>query len=64
MMTLTVLSICRMAAFFPICGIDGKVTSFKISLKIVSTSWLYSLALSLPPVFGWGKYVPELSGLG
>ena len=64
MMTLAVLSICRMAAFYPVHGIDGKISSFKASLKIISTAWLYSLILSLPPLFGWGKYVPELSGLG
>ena len=64
MMTLTVLSICRMAAFFPFYGIDGKVSSYRSSLKLVSVTWLYSLTLSVPPIFGWGKYVPELSGLG
>ena len=64
MMTLTVLSICRMAAFFPVYGIDGKVSSYRSSLKLVSVTWLYSFTLSLPPIFGWGKYVPELSGLG
>ena len=31
---------------------------------ILLSIWFYSLALSLPPLFGWGRYVPELSGLG
>ena len=31
---------------------------------IVTMIWLYALLLSIPPVFGWGRYVPEISGLG
>ena len=64
MITLTVLSVCRMGAFFPVFGMDGKVSSFKTAIQIMSAIWLYSLILSLPPLFGWGRYVPELSGLG
>ena len=64
MLTLTVLSVCRMGAFFPLCGMDGKVSSYKTATKLLSAIWLYSLILALPPLFGWGRYVPELSGLG
>ena len=63
-MTLAALSICRMMAFYPIFDMHGKVSSYKTSIKIVCATWLYSLTLTLPPIFGWGRYVPELSGLG
>ena len=64
MLTLMVLSVCRMAAFAPIFGVDGKISSFTTAIKVISAIWIYSLALALPPIFGWGRYVPELSGLG
>ena len=64
MLTLCALSISRMGSFVPICGLDGKISSFSTCRKIITAIWLYSLVLSLPPVFGWGSYVPELSGLG
>ena len=64
MLTLCALSISRMGSFVPICCLDGKVSSFSTCRKIITAIWLYSLVLSLPPVFGWGSYVPELSGLG
>ena len=25
---------------------------------------LYSFSLSIPPLLGWGRYIPEMSGLG
>ena len=34
------------------------------TIIIIILIWLYALALSLPPIFGWGRYVPEISGLG
>ena len=64
LLTLTALSVCRMAAFVPIYGWDGKISSFKSAVKVITLLWAYSLALALPPLFGWGRYVPELSGLG
>lgn len=35
-----------------------KMTRKKAFLMIV-TVWLWSLASSLPPLFGWGRYIPE-----
>ena len=64
MLTLAALSLNRMLAFIPLCNFDGKITSFAAAAKIVCLIWLYALALSLPPVFGWGRYLPEISGLG
>ena len=64
LLTLTGLSVCRMAAFVPIRGWDGKLSSFQSSVKFITFVWVYSLTLALPPLFGWGRYVPELSGLG
>ena len=64
MLTLCTLSIGRMASFYNIGPLNGKVTKYYTALKIVLSIWAYSLALSLPPLAGWGRYVPELSGLG
>ena len=64
LLTLTTLSVCRMAAFVPICDWDGKISSFRSAVKVITILWVYSLTLALPPIFGWGRYVPELSGLG
>ena len=64
MLTLCTLSVGRMASFYSIGPLNGKVTKYCTALKIVLSIWVYSLALSLPPLVGWGRYVPELSGLG
>ena len=32
--------------------------------KLLFITWLYAFCLSLPPLFGWGRYAPELSGVG
>jgi hypothetical protein len=44
--------------------IAGKVSSFYEASKIVLVLWILSAALSVPPLLGWGRYVPEFSGLG
>ena len=64
MMTLSALSLNRMMCFVNIGDCDGKISSYVSATKIISCVWLYSMALSLPPVFGWGRYLPEISGLG
>jgi hypothetical protein len=64
MMTLSALSLNRMMCFVSIGNYDGKLSSYMSATKILGFVWLYSLALSIPPVFGWGKYLPEISGLG
>ncbi|XP_010142035.1 PREDICTED: melanopsin-A-like [Buceros rhinoceros silvestris] len=38
---------------------SGGVTSKRKALIILAGVWLYSLAWSLPPFFGWSAYVPE-----
>ena len=63
-MTLSALSLNRMMCFVNIGNFDGKLSSYKSVTKIICFVWLYSLALSLPPVIGWGRYLPEISGLG
>ena len=42
---------------------DGDLSFCTIS-KLILFIWIYALTLSLPPAFGWGRYVPELSGIG
>jgi hypothetical protein len=64
MLTLCVLSICRMKYFLYGGRIAGKVSSFYEASKIVLVLWILSAALSVPPLLGWGRYVPEFSGLG
>ena len=43
---------------------SGGDLSFNTISKFIFLIWMYALALSIPPVFGWGRYVPELSGVG
>ena len=64
MVTLCVLSLCRLSTFVRSHRIDGKISSFATAFKITAAIWIYSLALSMPPLFGWGRYIPEVSGLG
>ena len=64
MLTLCSLSICRLGIFFRFGPVNGKISSFDTSAKIIGLVWSYALSLSLPPLFGWGRYVPEISGLG
>ena len=63
-LTICTLSICRYESILQFDKSYEKVTSHKKSLQIISFIWIYSLALSFPPVIGWGRYVPEISGLG
>ena len=65
----SILTICTLAIFgygsiFRFGSRQRKVRSLSIVIIILLSIWFYSLALSLPPLFGWGRYVPELSGLG
>ena len=63
MLTLCVLSVCRIGSIFRFGNNTENVASFKTALKTICVIWLYSFSLSLPPLFGWGRYVPEISGL-
>lgn len=40
-----------------------KITSYRTSARIIWMVWLYSLCFSIPPFLGFGKYVPETSGM-
>ena len=64
MFTLCSLSLCRLGNFFRVGPLNGKVSSFQTAAKILVVVWLCALSLSLPPLIGWGRYVPEMSGLG
>ena len=61
--SLCVLSVCRFGSIFRFGNTSENVSSHGQAAKIILGIWLYSLGLSLPPLFGWGRYVPELSGL-
>ncbi|XP_048167910.1 melanopsin isoform X1 [Corvus hawaiiensis] len=58
MITLTVIALDRYFVITkPLASVG--VTSKKKALIILVGVWLYSLAWSLPPFFGWSAYVPE-----
>ncbi|XP_010210598.1 PREDICTED: melanopsin [Tinamus guttatus] len=58
MITLTVIALDRYFVITkPLASIG--VMSKKKALLILVGVWLYSLAWSLPPFFGWSAYVPE-----
>nr|XP_020661617.1 melanopsin [Pogona vitticeps] len=58
MITLTVIALDRYFVITrPLASIG--VMSKKKALLILLGVWLYSLAWSLPPFFGWSAYVPE-----
>ena len=40
-----------------------KITSYKTSFLMNLGIWCYVLCMSIPPLFGFGKYVVESSGL-
>ena len=64
MMTLCVLSVIRLGSFYPFGCINGKITSYYTTGKIIFVIWIWALIISVPPLFSWGNYVPEISGLG
>jgi len=40
-------------------GVSGKPLSFGKAFLILLFVWAYSIGISLPPIYGWGKYIPE-----
>lgn len=59
--TLTVLSYeryCLVSCPFSTSHLTGR--GAKIAVAFI---WLYSLALTSPPLFGWGKYVSEAANI-
>ena len=63
-LTISTLSVCRYESILQFDKSYEKVTSHKTSLSIICIIWLYSFSISVPPLLGWGRYVPEVSGLG
>ena len=41
-------------------GNSGMKTSVN---AMILFSWMWGLILALPPLFGWGSYKPEVSGM-
>ena len=63
-LTICVLSVLGYGSVFRLSDKIGKGQSLSNVTRIIGVLWLYALFLTLPPLFGWGMYVPELSGLG
>jgi len=40
-------------------GVGGKPLTFGKAAAICAFIWIYSIGISIPPFFGWGKYIPE-----
>jgi hypothetical protein len=40
-----------------------KIASYSKAFPIIGLIWVYTLAISIPPFFGFGAFVPETSGL-
>ena len=36
---------------------------YQIVPMMITHGWVWSLILALPPLFGWGSYLPEESGM-
>ena len=64
MLTLCVLSVCRLSSFLHAGFMNGNIPTNSVAIKLIFTIWLYAFSLSSPPIFGWGRYAPEISGLG
>ncbi|XP_053548839.1 melanopsin [Bombina bombina] len=58
MITLMVISVDRYFVITRPLASIGKISKKRAAI-ILSGVWLYSLAWSLPPFFGWSAYVPE-----
>ncbi len=61
METLVVLSVQRLLCVT--CPSYLKHLSFRRVCRLVLGIWLVVLGISVPPLTGWGRYVPETSGL-
>ena len=59
--TLATLSIHRLMSVMNVH--HGKVGSYGRALAVVVFIWIYTFAISIPPFFGFGAYVPETSGM-
>ncbi|XP_034238480.1 pinopsin-like, partial [Thrips palmi] len=59
--TLTVLSFERYMMISRPFGVGG--LSRRGALGLIAAAWLYSLALTAPPLFGWGEYTNEAANI-
>ena len=42
---------------------DGMLNSRQTTVMLVLVSWIISLVLAIPPLIGWGQYLPESAGI-
>jgi len=40
-------------------GVSGKPLTFGKATAIVLFIWAYGIGISIPPLFGWGRFIPE-----
>lgn len=40
-------------------GVSGKPLTFGKAMGMIAFIWAYSIGVSIPPLFGWGAYIPE-----
>ena len=36
---------------------------YQVVLMMIAHGWVWSILLALPPLLGWGSYLPEESGM-
>ena len=63
-LTLCALSVCRYKSNFHLGNSFQEGVSDAGSIQVIVAVWIYALMLSIPPLLGWGRYAPEISGLG
>ena len=61
--TICALSVFRYGSIFHYGNFEENVPSVRAAMKVIVGVWMYAMALSLPPLFGWGRYTPDQSGL-
>jgi len=40
-------------------GVSGKPLTFGKAMGMVLFVWAYAIGISMPPLFGWGRFIPE-----
>ena len=61
--TICALSVFRYGSIFHYGNFEENVPTVRAAMKIIVLVWMYAMSLSLPPLFGWGSYTPDRSGL-
>jgi hypothetical protein len=44
-------------------NLKGRLNSRVVVYCLIVLSWVWSIIISLPPLFGWSKFVPESNGM-